>query len=73
MTNGGLGIALFSPFDDRRVFLPFNPILPSPIGIRAFFSPWGVDVLITEFVWVIFPLGTVLATSELLRGKARPA
>jgi len=27
MTNGGLGVAYFSPFDNRRYFLPWPPIL----------------------------------------------
>jgi inner membrane protein len=26
MTNGGLGVAFFSPFDNRRYFLPWRPI-----------------------------------------------
>ena len=31
-TNGGLGIAFFSPFDTTRYFFPFRPIRVSPIG-----------------------------------------
>jgi len=27
MTNGGLGVAFFSPFDNRRYFLPWRPFL----------------------------------------------
>ena len=30
MTNGGLGVAFFSPFDLHRYFLPSRPILVSP-------------------------------------------
>jgi hypothetical protein len=26
MTNGGLGVAFFSPFDNGRYFLPWRPI-----------------------------------------------
>ncbi len=26
MTNGGLGVAFFSPFDNRRYFLPWRPM-----------------------------------------------
>jgi inner membrane protein len=26
MTNGGLGVAFFAPFDSRRYFLPFRPL-----------------------------------------------
>jgi hypothetical protein len=32
MTDGGLGIAFFAPFDNTRYFLPFGPIKVSPIG-----------------------------------------
>jgi inner membrane protein len=43
-TNGGLGIALFSPFDNSRYFFPFRPIQVSPIG-AGFFSMRGLRVL----------------------------
>ena len=36
-TNGGLGVAFFSPFDATRYFFPCHPIEVSPIG--AAFSP----------------------------------
>ncbi len=51
MTNGGLGIAFFSPFDPTRYFFPWRPILVSPIG-AGFFSERGVAVLRSEFTWV---------------------
>lgn len=51
MTNGGLGIAFFSPFDPTRYFLPWRPILVSPIG-AGFFSERGVAVLWSELTWV---------------------
>ena len=44
-TNGGLGIALLSPFDTGRYFFPWRPIMVSPIGVEAFFSPWGLSVI----------------------------
>lgn len=51
MTNGGLGIAFLSPFDPTRYFLPWRPILVSPIGV-GFFSQRGVAVLWSELLWV---------------------
>src|SRR5262249_9500359 len=33
MTDGGLGVAFFSPFDNRRYFLPWTPVEVSPIGV----------------------------------------
>jgi inner membrane protein len=53
-TDGGLGVALLSPFDATRYFFPFRPIEVSPIGAR-FFSARGVSVLQSEFVWVWLP------------------
>jgi inner membrane protein len=33
MTDGGLGVAFFAPFDDARHFLPVRPIPVSPITV----------------------------------------
>src|SRR5689334_3587747 len=38
MTDGGLGVAFFFPFNNDRYFLPWRPILVSPIGVSRFFS-----------------------------------
>lgn len=53
-TNGGLGMAFFSPFDVTRYFFPFRPIAVSPIGAR-FFSHRGLEVIGSEFKWVWLP------------------
>ena len=58
-TNGGLGIALLAPFDDTRYFAPWQPIQVSPLG-RAFFSRWGLRVLVSEAVWVWAPLALLV-------------
>ena len=55
MTDGGLGVALFAPFDNTRYFLPWRPIRVSPIGLRAFLSRWGLSVLLSELLWVWLP------------------
>jgi inner membrane protein len=67
MTNGGLGVAFFAPFDNTRYFLPWRPILVSPIGIVPFFSRYGLDVLISEFVWIWLPAGVVLIMVNIWR------
>jgi inner membrane protein len=52
MTNGGLGVAFFSPFDQDRYFFPWRPLRVSPIGTGVFFSSRGVQVLWSErWVW----------------------
>lgn len=55
MTNGGLGVAFFSPFDTTRYFFPLRPVLASPIGIAEFFSAYGVHVLANEAAWIWLP------------------
>ena len=55
MTNGGLGVAFFSPFDTTRYFFPVRPILVSPIGVREFFSEYGVRILASEAIWIWLP------------------
>jgi inner membrane protein len=64
MTDGGLGVAFFSPFDPTRYFFPARPVLVSPIGIREFFSEYGGHVLASEAVWIGAPC---LALFLLLR------
>jgi inner membrane protein len=50
LTDGGLGCALFWPFDLTRYFAPWRPIPVAPIGL-AFFSPHGGLVALTEMVF----------------------
>jgi len=57
MTSGGLGVAFFSPFDNARYFLPWRPIKVSPIGLKNFFSGWGLTVLFSELLWIGIPFG----------------
>jgi inner membrane protein len=54
LTNGGLGIALFWPFDLTRYFAPWTPIPVAPIGL-GYFSPYGLSVAVFEAV-VFSPL-----------------
>ena len=70
MTNGGLGIAFFAPFDNRRYFLPWRPLEVSPIGTYGFFGPRGVAVLKTELVWVWLPC-LALGFVAFLAGRKR--
>lgn len=65
LTNGGLGVAFFSPLDNTRYFLPWRPILVSPIGVESFFSEWGYQVILSELVWVFLPCVVILVFSTL--------
>ncbi len=67
MTNGGLGIALFSPFSHRRYFLPWRVIKVSPMNPAALFSRHGFGVLRSEMRCVWLPCGTLGLAGLALR------
>ena len=69
-TNGGLGIALLSPFSNTRYFSPWTPITVSPIGIKAFFSKWGYMVMKSELLWICLPAFLIAAISTIIRAAA---
>jgi inner membrane protein len=54
MVDGTLGVAFFAPLSTARYFLPWRPIVSSPVG-WSFFSSAGVTVLMNEFVWLWVP------------------
>jgi inner membrane protein len=57
MTNGGLGVAFFSPFDTTRYFFPVRPVIVSPIGVSEFFNAQGARILASEALWIWLPSG----------------
>lgn len=67
LTNGGLGVALFAPFSNKRYFFPWRPIEVSPIGVGSFFSEWGVRVIASELRWVWLPSAVVSALGYAAR------
>lgn len=69
MTDGGIGIAFFAPFDAERYYLPWRPIAVSPIGLRRFLTARGVAVLASEARWVWLPSLLVAAVAW---GLTRP-
>jgi len=75
MTNGGLGVAFFAPFDNTRYFFPWRPIEVSPISVSRFFREGGGVVLQTEFKYVWLPLTAIwlcvwTARKSILAGRA---
>jgi inner membrane protein len=70
MTDGGLGIAFFSPFNNTRYFLPWTPIRVSPIGVSRFFSPRGLEVVRSELLWIWLPATLLLVSAWLIRRRA---
>lgn len=61
LTDGGLGCALWWPFDNHRYFAPWTPIPVAPMGL-GFFSKRGFSVSLTElalfspvFIYAVWP------------------
>ncbi len=67
LTDGGRGIALLSPFSNRRYFAPLRPIAVSPISVRAFLGEWGARVLASEALWIGVPCLLLVAVVAWVR------
>jgi inner membrane protein len=72
LTDGGLGVAFFAPFDDARYFFSCRPIRVSPIGM-SFFSERGWATLASELLWVWLPAAGLVLAVELGRWLRRVA
>ncbi|MEL1265245.1 metal-dependent hydrolase [Pseudoxanthomonas putridarboris] len=70
LTDGGLGVALFWPWSETRHFAPWRVIEVSPF-IHGFFSTRGVEVLLSEFMWVWVPALFIALPVAWLRHRAR--
>ena len=68
MTDGGLGVAFFSPFDTTRYFFGFRPVVVSPIGIGKFVGERAFGVLVSEAKWIWLPTAAGFAGLRLLQG-----
>ena len=66
MTDGGRGVAFFSPFSNHRYFFPWRPIRVSPIAAL------DARVLWSEAMWVWAPAIAVALLQLLLRGRRTP-
>ncbi len=67
LTSGGRGIGLFIPFYNERLFFPWRPIAVSPIGVREFFSEWGLRVMKSELRYVIVPSFMMIIVAFIIR------
>ena len=75
MTDGGLGIAFFSPLSNARYFLPARPLTVSPIGLGSFLSSRGLAVMKSEILWIWLPTAGAFAAvrgGRMLLGRNRP-
>lgn len=69
VTNGGLGVALWAPWEDTRYFFRWRPIRVSPIGMD-FFGRIGMRALLSEIVWVWIPAGILAGAGWYRRKRA---
>jgi inner membrane protein len=73
-TDGGLGVAFFSPVDNSRYFLPWRPVLVAPISVSRFFTAHGWEIFRSEIEWIWIPAVLfalfVLGVRGLLRQPA---
>lgn len=67
MTSGGEGVGFFIPFNNERFFFQFRGIEVSPMGIRSFFSEWGLKVLFSEFKYILIPCFLVFIVGFLTK------
>jgi inner membrane protein len=67
LTNGGLGVAFFAPFDNTRYFFPWQPIEVSPIGLNFFSSGRVWSVIVSEIEWIWIPSGVAVAAIWMVR------
>jgi inner membrane protein len=67
LTDGGLGIALLSPFSTARYFFPITPIAVAPLRLGAFFSERGLHVLFSEIKIVWLPLAFIVILAEVIK------
>jgi len=70
MTNGGLGVAFFSPFDNARHFLPWRPIRVSPVVASRFFTLRGLGILQNEAIWIGLPCLGALMVGMMRRRRS---
>ncbi len=67
LTTGGEGVAYFAPFFNDRMFLPWELIKVSPLSIQRFFSDRGVEVILSEMIWVGIPSLVLIFIGMYLR------
>lgn len=71
LTKGGLGVAFFSPFSEKRYFFPERPLTVSPLTIKQFLSSRGLAILVNEMKWVWAPTIGIAATALTYRSWRR--
>ena len=71
LSNGSIGVALFSPIDPTRYFFPWQPV--SMIRTRTFLTTWSLAAIRGELFWVWIPSCLVVLITVLVRTMGRKA
>ena len=75
LTTGGEGVMLRFPFSSEREFFSWRPIPVSPLSVRAFFGPRGVQVMRVEIGFILAALllggAGALISAALTRRRRR--
>jgi inner membrane protein len=71
MTDKGMGVGFFMPFDNTRYFMPWRPIFASPMRVSRFFSHTGLEVLTQEIIWIWAPMIAVYGAVRAFRNKRK--
>jgi inner membrane protein len=66
-TDAGLGVGLFIPWSDERIFYDFRPLRTSSISLSNFFRMRTIGVLESEIMWVLSPLLFLSSLWQLIR------
>jgi inner membrane protein len=69
MTDKGMGVGFFIPFDNTRYFMPWRPVYASPMKISRFFSSSGIEVLTAEIIWIWIPVMLFYAGVSIYRKR----
>jgi inner membrane protein len=69
MTDKGMGVGFFIPFDNTRYFMPWRPVYASPMKISRFFSYSGIEVLTAEIIWIWVPVMLFYAGVNICRKR----
>ncbi|MGZ0015447.1 metal-dependent hydrolase [Yeosuana sp. AK3] len=67
MTTGGKGVGFLIPFNNDRFFFPFQVIKVSPLGFQKFFSEWGLQVIFSEFKYIMLPCFIIFGIRFLIQ------
>ena len=73
LTDAGLGIGFFLPFDDGRYFFDWRPLRTSPLSVMAFVNRRGLEILANEAFYIGLPaalLGGFGLALRRLRARA---